>query len=150
LTPATDVTIYEPNPAVQPVGDEPAEFVEPPELDPAEVDDDHPDPTARPSGTPPVERAMESPSEPYTGSVTLGDDGKVRIVVAIDDLDSASWSGTQRAGDEPIALEAFDESSITVTLSDAEHERDGERASATVESAGTNRVRLVGTARFHP
>jgi hypothetical protein len=143
------MTFSEPNPDVRPVGDEPAEFVEAPGLAPEETDDD-PDPTARPSGTPPVGRSGPSASESYTGSVSLGEDGKVQIVVHIDDLDSQSWSGSQRAGDEPIAIEAFDGSSMPVTLSDAEHRRNGERASARFERDRGDRVRLVGTASFQP
>jgi hypothetical protein len=142
------MTIYEPNPEVRPVGDEPAEFVEAPDLDPTEIDEDHPDPTARPSGMPPVERSEQAASD-YTGSVSLGHDGKVHIVVHIDDLDSPSWSGSQRAGDEPIAIEAFDGSAM-VTLSDSEHPRKGECASARLEPDRGTRVRLVGTTRFHP
>jgi hypothetical protein len=50
------MTISEPNPDVGPIGEEPAEFVEPGEYedDDEHEEDDELDPTARPSGSPPV------------------------------------------------------------------------------------------------
>ena len=51
------MTISEPNPDVGPIGEEPAEFVEPTEYErhDEESEDDDVDPTARPSGSPPAQ-----------------------------------------------------------------------------------------------
>jgi hypothetical protein len=50
------MTISEPNPDVRPIGEEPAEFIEPGDGGEDERDgrDDDVDPTARPSGSPPA------------------------------------------------------------------------------------------------
>ena len=49
------MTISEPNPDVGPVGEEPAEFLESPDDDRDTPDnEEHVDPTARPSGSPPA------------------------------------------------------------------------------------------------
>jgi hypothetical protein len=53
------VTISQPNPDVRPTGEEPAEFLDPPDDDRdrrgEDGDDEAVDPTARPTGSPPAE-----------------------------------------------------------------------------------------------
>jgi hypothetical protein len=49
------MTFYEPNPDVQPTGEEPAEFVEPPETPTGTEDERRRDPSARPTGSAPLE-----------------------------------------------------------------------------------------------
>ena len=51
------MTISEPNPDVRPIGEEPAEYLEAPDDDgDARETEEHVDPTARPSGSPPATR----------------------------------------------------------------------------------------------
>jgi hypothetical protein len=56
------MTFYEPNPDVLPTGEEAAEFVEPDSTGDEENtgDTEPPDPSARPSGSPPVEPSSGS------------------------------------------------------------------------------------------
>jgi hypothetical protein len=51
---AASMTISEPNPDVRPTGEEPAEFVEPPEDEPRDEREADVDPRARPSQSPPA------------------------------------------------------------------------------------------------
>jgi hypothetical protein len=136
------VTFYQPNPDVRATGQEPAEFVEPANpSDRVSDSDSPPDPHARPTGEPPVAR------EPYDGAVALGPGGRVRIIVHIDDLESADWVGVQRTGDEPIAIDAFG-AATSVQLREDDHPLCGAVASASLEHIGDTRVRLIGRDAF--
>jgi hypothetical protein len=51
------MTISEPNPDVRPIGEDPAEYLESPADDrDADENEEHVDPKARPSGSPPATR----------------------------------------------------------------------------------------------